>query len=101
MAEHGVLTPITAVGRGDTVEVTDGQRRTLAARHVGLRTVPVYVREVNTDDTALTVERVVEQIVLNDHRADLTDAQRARGINQLLLAGVTPAKVAKIYRTRP
>ena len=63
--------------------------------------MPVYVREVNTDDTALAVERVVEQIVLNDHRADLTDAQRARGINQLLLAGVTPAKVAKIYRTRP
>jgi len=59
VAEHGVLTPITAVRRGDTVEVTDGQRRTLAARQVGLRTVPVYLREVNTDETALAVERVV------------------------------------------
>ena len=48
VAEHGVLTPVTAVRRGDTVEVTDGQRRTLAARQVGLATLPVYVRDVTT-----------------------------------------------------
>ncbi|MDT5075923.1 MAG: hypothetical protein QOJ80_560 [Mycobacterium sp.] len=32
---------------------------------------------------------------VNDYRAARTDAQRAKGINQMLLAGVTPAKVAK------
>jgi ParB family transcriptional regulator, chromosome partitioning protein len=57
VAEHGVLTPVTAVRRGDTVEVTDGQRRTLAARQVGLATLPVYVRDVTT----LNEERAVEQ----------------------------------------
>jgi hypothetical protein len=31
------------------------------------------------------VERVVEQIVLNDHRADLTDARRSQQNRQLQL----------------
>ena len=40
-------------------------------------------------------ESVIEQIVANDHRAPLSEAERARGINQLLLDGVSPTKVAK------
>ena len=36
----------------------------------------------------------------NDQRSALTDAQRARGINQMLLAAVSPAKVAKIHRLK-
>ncbi len=95
--EHGVLVPVLAV-RIDGLDkpfVREGQRRIQAARQVGLASVPVYVRTVDGSDTALRAQRVIEQIVTNDHRAPLTDAERARGINQLLLDGVSPTKVAK------
>lgn len=95
--EHGVLNPVLAVRIDSQAKpvVREGQRRIQAARQVGLRTVPVYVRTVEGDDTALRAQRVIEQIVANDHRAPLTDAERARGINQLLLDGISPTKVAK------
>ena len=90
--EHGVLQPITATRSADGVEVRDGQRRTLAAREAGLVTIPVYVLDGAGTDAA---ERITHQIVTNDQRAALTDAQRVKGINQMLLAGVSAAKVAK------
>ena len=95
--EHGVLTPIVAV-RGDDgqVMVRMGQRRTLAAREAGLTSVPVYVRPLTEgDEIAHLVDRVAEQIVENDHRADITEADRAHGIQQLLDAGVSVTRIAK------
>jgi ParB family transcriptional regulator, chromosome partitioning protein len=87
--EHGVLTPIAAVRTEDgTVWVRAGQRRTLAAREANLSTVPVYLRPVATSDEAARIaERVPEQIVENDKRKGITEAQRARGIQQMLDAG--------------
>ena len=95
--EHGVLSPIAAVrGHDGVVRVRAGQRRTLAAREAGLTSVPVYVRPAGaTDDKAQVVERVSEQIVENDRRRELTEAQRARGIQQMLDAGASVTKVAK------
>jgi ParB family chromosome partitioning protein len=95
--EHGVLIPIAAVRDADgKVSVRAGQRRTLAAREAELSTVPVYVRPASVgDERAQLVERVTEQIVENDQRRQLTDAQRARGIQQMLDAGLSVAKVAK------
>jgi ParB family chromosome partitioning protein len=95
--EHGVLTPITAERDHDgVVHVRSGQRRTLAARAAGLATVPVYIRAATSgDEKAQVVERVGQQMVENDHRKALTDAQRARGIQQMLDAGVSATKVAK------
>jgi ParB family chromosome partitioning protein len=59
------------------VEVRDGQRRTLAAREAGLVTIPVYVLTAGAADTnTVTGERIAEQIVTNDQRYALTDAQR-------------------------
>ena len=97
IAEHGVLTPITAIRRPDgVVEVRNGQRRTMAARKLGLSTVPVYVLPATAADTAAeTIDRIVHQIVTNDHKSDLTDAQRARGIQQMIDAGLSVSKVAK------
>ena len=98
IAEHGVLNPIVAVrGADGVVRVRAGQRRTLAAREAGRKTVPVYVRpsSADQDEKAQTVERLSEQIVENDQRRALTDAQRARGIQQMLDAGVSVTKVAK------
>jgi ParB family transcriptional regulator, chromosome partitioning protein len=97
-----VLNPLTAV-RGDdgVVRIRNGQRRTLAAREVGLATVPVFVLASSAADASEeTIERIVHQIVTNDQTLDLTDAQRARGIQQLLDAGVSVTKVTKILRTK-
>lgn len=95
--EHGVLMPIAAVRAADgQVMVRMGQRRTLAAREAGLSSVPVYVRPLGEgDDSAHLVDRISEQIVENDWRRPITDAQRARGIQQMLDAGVSVTKVAK------
>ena len=48
-----------------------------------------------SDDAAEAVERIEHQIVTNDQADALTDAQRARGIQQMIDAGLTPTKVAK------
>ena len=63
---------------------------------VGLSSVPVYVLPATAADTAAeTIDRIVHQIVTNDHKSDLTDAQRARGIQQMIDAGLSVSKVAK------
>jgi ParB family chromosome partitioning protein len=97
IAEHGVLVPLTAVQRPDgVIEVRNGQRRTAAARELGLTSVPVYVLSASAADTGTEViDRIVHQIVTNDHKADLSDAQRARGIQQMIDAGLSATKVAK------
>jgi hypothetical protein len=99
--EHSVLIPIAAVRDADgQLRVRSGQRRTIAAREAGLATVPVYVRTATAgDERAEVAERVSEQIVENDQRRSLTDAQRARGIQQMLHAGLSVSRVAKIHRT--
>lgn len=95
--EHGVLVPIAAVRDADGhIRVRAGQRRTLAAREAGLSTVPVYVRPATSgDDAAELVQRVSEQIVENDQRRALTEVQRARGIQQMMDAGLSVTRVAK------
>ena len=86
LREHGVLVPLTAVrGNDGVVRIRNGQRRTLGAREVGLSTIPVYVLPPTaTDDAAEAIERIVHRIVTNDQKDDLTDAQRARGIKQMI-----------------
>ena len=83
IAENGVLVPITGVRDPENpalVRVRNGQRRTLAAREVGLPSVPVYVLpSIAADASQETIDRIVHQIVTNDQKQDLTDAQRARG----------------------
>lgn len=97
-----MLVPITAIRRHDgVVEVRNGQRRTVAACKVGLTTVPVYVLAATAADTAAeTIDRIVHQIVTNDQKRDLSDAQRARGIQQMIDAGLSVTKVAKIHRLK-
>ncbi|MBN3459773.1 ParB N-terminal domain-containing protein [Mycobacterium sp. DSM 3803] len=99
IAENGVLVPITAVRSADdpsVIRVRNGQMRTLAARELGLTTIPVYVLASSAANASEeTVERIVHQIVTNDRVQALTEAQRVRGIQQMLNAGVSQTKVAK------
>ena len=104
IAELGVLVPITGVRdpeRSEVVRVRNGQRRTLAAREAGLASVPVYVLpSTAADANQETIDRVVHQIVTNDQKEDLTVAQRARGIQQMIDTGMSVTRVAKIHRTK-
>lgn len=97
LRELGVIVPILAVRdtEGRTF-VREGQCRTLGAREVGLTSVPVYVLPADMTDTdTATVERIVQQMVANDRRRGLTNAQRARAIQQMLDTGMSATKVSK------
>lgn len=100
IAENGVLVPITAIRTPDgVIHVRTGQRRTLAAREAGLSTIPVFIRDVDYHPGDPSDEqqagRLVEQIVENDRRLDLTPAERVFGIQQLLDTGMSVTKAAK------
>lgn len=95
---NGVLTPVLARRSPDgTVIVRAGQRRTLAAREAGTPTIPVYV--VEADEAA--AERIIHQMVENDQREALTDADRAAAFQQLVLEGLGVAAIAKRTATKP
>jgi ParB family chromosome partitioning protein len=90
--EHGVITPVGCRRSEDgTVTVRIGQRRVLAAREVGLATIPAYI--VEGDDS--TVERLLEQFVENEQRAALTEPERAAFFQQLAFEGLTVPQIAK------
>ncbi|WP_287900766.1 ParB N-terminal domain-containing protein [Arthrobacter sp.] len=67
-----------------------GHRRTLAAVDVGHQEMCVIVTETPEDS-----EHLIKQISENDARKDFTDAERARGYEQLALLGVSAAKIAE------
>ena len=50
---HGVLSPLLARPKGESYELVSGHRRCLAAQKLGLKTVPVLVREMSDDEAAI------------------------------------------------
>lgn len=89
---HGVIVPIFAHPDSEgNIVVRGGQRRTLAAREAGTPTIPAYV--VNADDEKTV--RIIEQMIANDHREGLTDADRAAAWRQLSLEGMSATAIAK------
>lgn len=90
--ENGVLTPVLAWRDADgNVIVRAGQRRTLAAREAGV-TLPVYIVEGGN--------RIIEQLVENDQRADLSEADRVQAWRALELEGMSVATIAKRTGTK-
>jgi ParB family chromosome partitioning protein len=90
--ENGVLTPV--LGHRDEhgiITVRAGQRRVFAAREARLTTIPVYL--VDADD--VTAERIVQQMVENDHREALTDGDRAAAFQQLAFEGLSVTAIAR------
>ena len=64
-----------------------------------MTSVPVYVIPADAADAdTATVQRIVQQMVANDRRKDLTNGQRARAIQQMLDTGMSATKVAKKLR---
>lgn len=96
--ENGVLTPILARRdeQGNLI-VRAGQRRTLAAREAGLPSIPAFVIEA---DESIT-ERIVQQLVENEHRTALTEGERVAAFQQLAFEGLSPQVIARRTATKP
>ncbi|MGW9159324.1 ParB/RepB/Spo0J family partition protein [Microbacterium sp. NPDC055665] len=95
---NGVLTPVLGHRNEDgTVTVRAGQRRVLAAREVGLETVPVYLVP-STDD--FEADRIVQQLVENEQRDSMTDVDKVAAYKALELEGLSVAAIAKRTGTK-
>ena len=68
---HGILSPLLARPKGERYELVSGHRRHLAAQKLGLKTVPVLVREM-TDD-----EAVILMVDSNLQRENLLPSEKA------------------------
>jgi len=77
VAEKGIIEPLIVRQRGGRYQIIAGERRYHAAVQVGLREVPVIVREVDDDE-------VMElALIENLQRKDLTAFEEAEALQQL------------------
>jgi len=77
--EKGLLSPVTVVRRKDgKFDLIVGQRRYLACKKLGMRTIPAVIREDlnGLDATALS-------LVENVHRADMSPTDKAKAYKAL------------------
>ena len=97
MKEVGVLQPIVVTGDEGGYVLIAGERRWRAAKRAGLAVIPAVVRE-NTGTSTL-----VEALVENVQRQDLTPLEEAHAYQQLLENyGMTQEQVAsRVGKSRP
>ncbi|HAS13388.1 MAG TPA: chromosome partitioning protein ParB [Acidimicrobiaceae bacterium] len=92
IAEIGVLQPVLVreVGEGQ-FELIAGERRWRASKRAGLQSIPVVVRDADSDASSLE-----QALVENLHRADLNAMEEAAAYQQLVEDfGLTQDAVAK------
>jgi ParB family chromosome partitioning protein len=77
IAEKGVIEPLIVRQRDDRFQIIAGERRYHAAVQVGLRELPVVIRDV--DDAEVTELALVENL----QRKDLTAFEEAEALQQL------------------
>jgi ParB family chromosome partitioning protein len=77
VAEKGIIEPLIVRNRGNRYQIIAGERRYHAAVQVGLREVPVIVREV--DDAGVMELALVENL----QRKDLTAFEESEALHQL------------------
>jgi ParB family transcriptional regulator, chromosome partitioning protein len=77
VAEKGIIEPLVVRQRGGRYQIVAGERRYHAAVQVGLREVPVVIREA--DDTEVMELALVENL----QRKDLTPFEEAEALQQL------------------
>ncbi|NKS56559.1 ParB N-terminal domain-containing protein [Rhodococcus hoagii] len=100
IAEHGVMTPPTAVRTADgQLRVRTGHRRTAAAVHNGLTAIPVLIIGDEATDDAATIDRLAKQWAENEHRTGLDHADKVDTVEQLSLLGVPAGQIAKRLKT--
>jgi ParB family chromosome partitioning protein len=89
----GVLQPIVVrpPGADGRYMIRFGARRYRAARRAGLAEIKAVVRGGDAGEADLLIEQVIE----NDQRADLTTAERAKTVARLLDLGLSQADIAR------
>ena len=77
IAEKGIVEPIIARQRGSRFQIVAGERRYQAAVQVGLREIPIVIREV--DDNEIIEIALIENI----QRKDLTAFEESEALHSL------------------
>jgi ParB family chromosome partitioning protein len=77
IAEKGIIEPLIVRQRGSRFQIVAGERRYQAAVQVGLREIPVVIREV--DDNEVIEVALIENI----QRKDLTPFEEAEALHSL------------------
>lgn len=80
---NGQITPLIAVADGEAYQLVAGHRRTAAMKSLGLEEADAYVMD-GWDDARIAQILNAE----NNHRRELTEAERGRGIQTMLSLGV-------------
>lgn len=94
--EHGMVQPIVAVKENDYYRIVAGERRWRASKKLGLKTVPVIVKEYSV----LQAEEIA--LVENLQRENLNPVEEANGYRRLMdTYGLTQEEVAqKVGKSR-
>ena len=86
----GFINPITCIKRGKKYEVIAGRRRLKAAKMIGLKEIPIYIKQDASAD--LDSRRVA--LIENLHRKDMRDSERGRGFLTIFqMAGYSDQQV--------
>ena len=90
IAEKGIIEPIIVRQRGRRFQIVAGERRYQAAVQVGLREVPIVIREVDDDE-------IIEiALIENIQRKDLTAFEESEALHALATrCGYTHEDLAK------
>ncbi|WP_280394610.1 ParB/RepB/Spo0J family partition protein [Nocardia brasiliensis] len=99
--EHGVRIPIKVDRMPDgSLRVRDGQIRTLIAAKLEVKKVPVWITEaVDPGTPEAEIDRITEQITVNDRRTPLTAGDRAAGITRMLDLGASVTRICRALQT--
>lgn len=97
ISEYGLLQPVVVEESKGGFTLVAGERRLRAARRIGMATIPAVVREATGNQT------LVEAIVENVQRADLSPLEEARAYSRLLEEyGMTQDEIAtRVGKSRP
>jgi len=89
--QHGVMVPVEAYQVDGTWHLGDGQLRYLASLDAGLLDIPAIV----TDPALAESTRLLRQLILNEHRTEISDADRAGTYQTLFDLGVSADQIAR------
>ena len=86
---NGQIAPLIVVADGEAHQIVAGHRRTAVMRSLGLVEADAYVMD-GWDDARIAQILNAE----NNHRRELTEAERGRGIQTMLSLGVPVSDAA-------
>ncbi|MFH0815385.1 MAG: ParB/RepB/Spo0J family partition protein [Methanobacteriota archaeon] len=79
---HGILQPIVVRKKGNRYEIICGERRWRASKLANKATIPAVIK--NVSDNQVLVESLIENL----HRQDLSSTEREHAIQEIWVAGI-------------